>query len=428
MQLTANPDGCRKFDPNPFKREKCKSCGHPWTSHLGAIDDAVVQGHLASIRKAALQKRQAEEAAKAKEREKKLAKRKQNQAVEDDWLFDGSRERQEHVETDSSDDDMGFKMFIPDAAGSGSSDQARKAADTNKPLVVRNLIDFGECDVPEDPPPPQAMTSTAPPKAPAPTRPAAVPALASAAALEVLNGVMPPREEVAHITPRMSSHGVDHDALHEELEHLRQMLQDANEEKNIQVAIVRDEVLEKQQVIEDLIRQRDQSEASLKEARGQIEALTAQLASAPAQDAAPGQEEAQRAMAENERLRAELATAQAEAAEAHSQVDGLRAEKAELAKQLEAALAAASAAERVKAENGRLAQQLEVAKAAAAKSHGPESFDGMAPEDSYRHAEEVRREVAETLRDMRKKADSQLAWIARRMRESHLDLVGQPLV
>lgn len=53
------------------------------------------------------------------------------------------------------------------------------------------------------------------------------------------------------------------DVLLEEIHFLRQMLRDANEEKSIQVAIVRDEVVEKQRVIEELTRRGADAEASL---------------------------------------------------------------------------------------------------------------------------------------------------------------------
>jgi hypothetical protein len=61
-----------------------------------------------------------------------------------------------------------------------------------------------------------------------------------------------------------------------EIEHLRHMLRNANEEKTIQVEIVQDEVVEKQKIIEDMKRQRTEDQAN-------INALQQQVASASSQ-------------------------------------------------------------------------------------------------------------------------------------------------
>jgi len=70
------------------------------------------------------------------------------------------------------------------------------------------------------------------------------------------------------------------DCLHEEIQYLRQRLADANEEKQIEVAIVRDdvalarsEVADKQQQIIDLIRKNAETESSLRSAKDEIGSL-----------------------------------------------------------------------------------------------------------------------------------------------------------
>lgn len=68
------------------------------------------------------------------------------------------------------------------------------------------------------------------------------------------------------------------DVLLEEIHYLRQMLADANEEKGIQVAIVRDEVSEKQRLIDELTRRHADAEASLRTAWQELEQLRAERA------------------------------------------------------------------------------------------------------------------------------------------------------
>lgn len=63
------------------------------------------------------------------------------------------------------------------------------------------------------------------------------------------------------------------DVLVEEIHYLRQMLTDANEERNLQVAIVRDEVAEKQKIIEELTRRGAEAEASLRLTRKELDQL-----------------------------------------------------------------------------------------------------------------------------------------------------------
>ena len=72
------------------------------------------------------------------------------------------------------------------------------------------------------------------------------------------------------------------DSIQEELlaevQHLRQILADAYEKKNIQVAIVRDEVVEMQSLIEDIVRQRMETQLQLQDARDQLATAEAQTA------------------------------------------------------------------------------------------------------------------------------------------------------
>eukprot|EP00435_Cladocopium_sp_Y103_P014259 s1365_g3.t1 len=73
------------------------------------------------------------------------------------------------------------------------------------------------------------------------------------------------------------------DVLLEEIQFLRQMLADSNEEKRIQVAIVRDEVAEKQRVIDELRSQAIAAQATLqamkhgREVMSRVESLEAEV-------------------------------------------------------------------------------------------------------------------------------------------------------
>ena len=110
------------------------------------------------------------------------------------------------------------------------------------------------------------------------------------------------------------------DSIQEELlaevQHLRQILADAYEEKNVQVAIVRDEVAEKQSLIEDIARQRMETQLQLQDARDQLATAEAQTAKEKDEtrlllDAANTEAELQRAEAQqlraaNEDLRSEV--------------------------------------------------------------------------------------------------------------------------
>lgn len=101
-----------------------------------------------------------------------------------------------------------------------------------------------------------------------------------------------------------------------EVQHLRQMLADANEEKNIQVAIVRDEVAEKQSLVEDIARQRMETQLQLQDARDKLATAEEQTAKERDEarlllDAANAEADLQRAealrlRATNEDLRSEV--------------------------------------------------------------------------------------------------------------------------
>merc|ERR1719456_1773100 len=109
-ELVPNPDNCPRFEPNQFKKEKCKNCGRPWQEHQGVITQAQVDVYTASKKKAAEDKAAKEAEAKAKAKAKIAAKKKAQQAVEDEWLFDGSKAAADDKD-DDSDDDLGFRMF-----------------------------------------------------------------------------------------------------------------------------------------------------------------------------------------------------------------------------------------------------------------------------------------------------------------------------
>jgi len=307
-ELVANPDGCCTFEPNPFKPEKCKNCRRPWNEHKGVISDEHLDKFVKLRQKALKEQQQKENEAKEKARQKALLKKKVAQAVEDEWLFDGSKEE---LQPDS-DDDTGFRMLEGVDFQSAHFERPRKV--DHKPLKVVNLIDFSACDVPDAPedrvpdgsfpvttsshPEPVTALPGHPIPADVHSSPGSSPALGSAAPETVssVRSLFRPAEQPDHALQA---------ELLTEIQHLRQMLADANEERSIQVAIVRDEVLEKQKQLEELTRQHLETEVQLRDARDKLGTVEAQMAQAVRErDEAGGcRAELQELRAEMERLR-----------------------------------------------------------------------------------------------------------------------------
>jgi len=246
--LEENTGDCAGFKPNKFKKDKCQVCNLNWRKHKGIIDDHYLQEFLNEIRQKELEQKQKEDEAKAKARQERKDKKKQARAVEDDWLFDNN---EDDLCVDSDDEDggfMGLQMMVP---GRQPSAQPK-----NLTLKVTNLIDWSECDVPE------VMANHTEPPLATPAPPAQTSATSSTSSPKVAQ-----RSPVSCAPP-------PEDDLLAVIEDLKQMLHDAKEEKTIQVAIVRDEVAEKQQLVEQLMLQRQEAEAALAETRAQLEMVT----------------------------------------------------------------------------------------------------------------------------------------------------------
>eukprot|EP00439_Symbiodinium_sp_Y106_P045912 s1385_g5.t2 len=286
--LTPNPDGCECFEPNPFKPEKCKNCGRVWTEHSGVISEAHLKVFLQQKQKSQEDKDKKEAEAKQAAAAKKSAKKRASQAVEDDWLFGADKDEPEKNE-EESDDDLGFRMFS--AADFVNSDPG--PVEPNRQLKVVNLIDWGECDVAQELSGAGEATGSS--------------ASTMAPPVEVRQTLPDPRgggdshfQESFGSAPNLVPLSGNQDLV-TEIQHLKQMLADANEEKDIQVAIVRDEVQEKEQEIQALLRQKNETEVLLREARQKIESEASQAADA----SSPEQ------LAEVQQLRAKVAEAEA---------------------------------------------------------------------------------------------------------------------
>lgn len=191
-----------------------------------------------------------------------------------------------------SDDDAGFRMFsAEDMKGSAASRPSQF-----KPLKVVNLLDFGELNDPSEP----QVPAVASPKAEAPAGGRLSRAFDAAPAVAVEGADTTPRRPGPEPDGAAAAHGspgrdgplvggfVDA-AARAEIEHLRQMLADANEERSIQVAIVQDEVAEKQQLIEELRRQKSDAEALVASQRQEIDELRRGFAEAQARAEAPAE-------------------------------------------------------------------------------------------------------------------------------------------
>lgn len=199
-ELQPNPSGCQGFEPNLFRRQLCRSCGHPWSLHQDAISvEALARlgaeappaprpsgpGTLAP----ASGDRQPPDAPRGEPLPGKAPppepppkatssssrftrvfgmppppakatppppRRRQELSQEDHYLRgDGFSDTSSDG---SSGSDHGFRMMEPDwalAAGRMFAGQER-----SYPKII-NLIDFSECDVPVTPRGPRAV----PPKA-----------------------------------------------------------------------------------------------------------------------------------------------------------------------------------------------------------------------------------------------------------------------
>jgi len=327
-ELQPNPDDCTKFEPNPFKQEKCKHCGRLWIEHKGVISEE----YLLKFLKKRLQEKEEKEKKEAEAVQaaaaKKLAKKRASQAAEDDWLFeDKDKDKDGTVEAtgNDSDDDMGFRMLLGSEIGNFAPQKVE-----HKELKVVNLIDFNECDVADD-------TEEANGEA-------------TGSSVSTRAPLIEARPEVSYPMGKGDSgfhdsagrlpsglQSASHHDLVEEIQLLRQMLEDANEEKEIQVEIVRDDVAEKQQKILELTRQKDEMEALLREARSKIESYDEQ----PKEE----KEAATADKAEEEKLKARLTELEAklEAAEAEKAAEVQKALEAQTA--AEAQLAAAGGLE-----------------------------------------------------------------------------------
>ncbi|CAJ1403221.1 unnamed protein product [Effrenium voratum] len=445
-ELLPNPDDCSKFEPNAFKKEKCKQCGRPWTEHKGVISEEHLQNFLKLKQKAQEDKDKKEAEAQQAIAAKKAAKKRASQDANDDWFLEDDKKAPAVLDYDS-DDDVGFRMFGQDSL---PAEMFGRKSETVREVKVVNLIDWGECDIADKEEAfgaGEATGSSVSTRAPpVEARPLEQPGDFSF-------------QEPSKPAFQHGGHG-NQDML-TEIQHLRQMLADANEEKAIQVAIVRDEVVEKQQQVAELTRQKNEMEAMLREARAKLDSCEDKEATVKV-DQVEAACQAERLEAENhaekvdkaeaEQLAARLAEAEAKLEAAQVQLaampapapaelpavssgdapEALRAAselwelcsrtcrtlglegeasetaastasdslQAELQRCRERAATAASAAEQAAAERRQLTAKLEELERRPAAS----------PQEA---------QAAKALRDVRLHAEQQLAWVLQRMSVSH---------
>lgn len=249
--LLPNPNGCSRFEQNVFKKEKCKHCGFSWKEHRGAISEDAVRGFLASKQQAEKERQLKEAAEKQQAMDKKLALKRQNQAVEDKWYFNVDKDEDVPEATDSEDDDNGFCMQEFHRNDAVAPQHQRPV---ERPMILRNLIDFSECNVAD---PNDASIAAEDTEGTVPV-PEDVPCLVPE------DIAQPPQMSAA---PHMSA--PEEELLVNEIAHLRQLLVDAGEEKKIEMDIIREEAVEKQQKIVDLAKRCEAADARAAEADAQ---------------------------------------------------------------------------------------------------------------------------------------------------------------
>jgi hypothetical protein len=237
IYLVANPVKCKMFDQHSFRKEKCKSCGLSWVEHKDCIPQSLVAEFIA-VRQRKIDCKGRLDAVVQAEKEKKRSKSRITE--EDSWLFDKAK-RGEAPESDSE-GEGGFKMITQDEIVLAP----RPAVDQK--FKVTNLIDFSECDLPH-----------------AETRGTGIPSR-------------------AHVASTVSHDFISQTQLLHEIHHLRQMLEDANAEKSIQVSMAREEVAN---TIAELQRQCKEKDTRLESAHQEIMDLKAQV-SKPVQIRTPG--------------------------------------------------------------------------------------------------------------------------------------------
>ncbi|CAD7973391.1 unnamed protein product [Amoebophrya sp. A25] len=153
--LKPNPVGCDGFEKNPFKGEYCKKCGKSFLEHEGVIEDAGLS-EATRLYEARMRKEEEKKSAKATLEQKKsfearLEKMKEEKAKEqeDDWFFEETQTAKpstllasmgSNVSTGSPDD---FKMISAEELK--KANEAQKAAQA-KPVQIKNLIDFDEAE------------------------------------------------------------------------------------------------------------------------------------------------------------------------------------------------------------------------------------------------------------------------------------------
>mmetsp|Transcript_13906 Transcript_13906/g.40095 ORF Transcript_13906/g.40095 Transcript_13906/m.40095 type:complete len:434 (+) Transcript_13906:149-1450(+) len=414
--LSRNPDGCTIFESNAFKKERCKHCGRGWTEHDGVISENLLQNFMSAAAKVAGAKQKAEDEAKQKAKSRTQSKRQQR-AVEDEWYYEGANQESSRTQDESDEEDGGFRMITPVA-----EPKRQPSPEGAKPLKVVNLIDFGECDkMDEDRASPGLPGASA-------SSPELVPGGVSSPLADLDDVVTRRRSAPSFAGVGIGADGVAHHDLVAEIQHLRQMLADANEEKTIQVAIVRDEVAEKQRLVEELVRQREEAEGKLRAAREQLEGIRAERTTATgeaaSEDAHPplggvAMQEVERLRADAERWRREVDDLRAAASEA----DGMRSRVAELERELELSRAAVATAE-AKAAVARA----EVEKERSAPSRSPaaaaspqfDAFSGLAEADAV--GDLAVRKATQAFREIKMNAEKQMAWLSMHIREKQFDL------
>jgi len=289
-ELQENPIGCTNFEPNLFRRERCKHCGRSWQLHAGAISESALHSFVREQEEASSFRASAKAEAKAKA--KALARRRELRAVEDNWLFDvtgsaAAATRSDGEGSTETDESGGFVMVSGREWIEGQAQASIAAAQrSNRPFVV-NLVNFAECNVAQHPssngsssshaaavaasapevPSGSSSSAAAPERQQVPEVVARSPSSAASTPVRPMTSSLPPITSISSAEARrplssspssrqgqfsMPMHSKD-DVLLEEIQYLRQMLADANEEKRIQIGIIRDELAEKQRAIESLM-------------------------------------------------------------------------------------------------------------------------------------------------------------------------------
>ncbi|CAD7929509.1 unnamed protein product [Amoebophrya sp. A120] len=253
-QLTANPSGCDGFQKNPFKPENCKKCGKSFLEHLGIIS-AQDLADATALYEQRIKKEEDRKNAKAADAHKKtfearLEKQKEKKQAEEenDWFFDDDKKSSQAAKNklpspaapapSGAGGEEHIHMMTEDELRKANEQLQKKAQAGKANVQIKNLIDFAELE--EEAKEHMAASRSLPTlDVPPPSDGSRSPHVGGAQTLPTNLGMKTssPNTDRFDIAQDFGAPGQDINAVEE----LKAELAMLNEERTIQIEILRDE-------------------------------------------------------------------------------------------------------------------------------------------------------------------------------------------